>query len=263
MRHIVLENVTRIYRTRNGAAIAALKNLSLAAEGQGITAVVGPSGCGKTTLLNIVSGLDQQYSGAISADDGVTFDPLRLKFGYLFQTPSLIPWRTVLENVLLGCEINGKVSVLSKQEAQLLLTSYGLGEFGEHYPADLSIGMQQRVALIRLILYGADILLLDEPFHGLDYWMKSELQRNIASFIEQKKTTTILVTHDIEEAMTLADCIYVLSQRPGHVIAKREISIPRSERLKAGPRLMTEMGNTFAEILKDLQSAYSAEAGPA
>ncbi len=251
--------VCRITRTYDSGSpsgeVTALHDLSLYVSDGSITAVVGPSGCGKTTLLNIVAGLDEPDKGTITAD-GQPLSRMGFRIGYLFQTPSLIPWRSVLQNGVLGCEILGEERESREARARELLGRYGLGDFLNHFPATLSQGMQQRIALIRVVLYGAEILLLDEPFRALDYWMKRELQRDLAAVVEENGITTLLVTHDIEEAVALADRIYVLSQRPGHVITEYDVPLPRAERLKADPGAIKEMTSVFQQVWMDLQGTY-------
>ncbi len=252
-----LSSISRTYNSGSGTnEVIALRDLSLSLERGQITALVGPSGCGKTTLLNVLAGLDRQDSGTILAN-GQPFVPEQVRFGYLFQTPSLVPWRTVLGNAVLGCEILGEQRRSREGRARELLERYGLGEFLNHYPATLSAGMQQRVALIRLVLYGADVLLLDEPFRGLDYWIRRELQRNIAAIVEEKAITTVLVTHDIEEAVTLGDRIYVLSRRPAHVGAQYDVTVQRRQRLDANPGTVMEMTSIFQSVWNDLRDTYA------
>ncbi|HEV2992655.1 MAG TPA: ATP-binding cassette domain-containing protein [Candidatus Angelobacter sp.] len=238
--------------------IAALDKISLDIQGAAVTAILGPSGCGKTTLLNILAGLDSADAGSILMD-GKSVDYSTLRFGYVFQTPSLIPWRNVLQNAVLGIEVRGKPRKIRELEAEKWLHKYGLADFVKHYPNSLSIGMQQRVSIIRAVVFGADILLLDEPFRGLDYGIKGEIEKDISSLVEQEALTAVLVTHDIEEAVMLADRIYVLSERPGKIIASYEVATPRQARRDPGS-LSKEVSSLVQRIWADLRIKYGSAA---
>lgn len=191
-----------------------LKNISFKVNQGEIVAIVGPSGCGKTTLLNLISGL-------IKPDDGNIL--IHGKIGYMFQKDNLFEWRNVYKNITLGLEINKKE--INKSKIDEILKKYGLYEFKEYYPKQLSGGMRQRVALIRTLILNPDILLLDEPFSSLDYQSKIIVQEDIYKIIKESKKTTLIVTHDISEAIALADYVYVLSKRPSTIKAKHKINL--------------------------------------
>ncbi len=191
-----------------------LKDISFKVNQGEIVAIVGPSGCGKTTLLNLISGL-------IKPDDGNIL--IHGKIGYMFQKDNLFEWRNVYKNITLGLEINKKE--INKSKIDEILKKYGLYEFKDFYPKQLSGGMRQRVALIRTLILNPDILLLDEPFSSLDYQSKIIVQEDIYKIIKESKKTTLIVTHDISEAIALADYVYVLSKRPSTIKAKHKINL--------------------------------------
>ncbi len=191
-----------------------LKDISFKVNQGEIVAIVGPSGCGKTTLLNLISGL-------IKPDDGNIL--IHGKIGYMFQKDNLFEWRNVYKNITLGLEINKKE--INENKIDEILRKYGLYEFKEYYPHELSGGMRQRVALIRTLILNPDILLLDEPFSSLDYQSKIIVQEDIYKIIKESEKTTLIVTHDISEAIALADYVYVLSKRPSTIKAKHKIDL--------------------------------------
>lgn len=192
-----------------------------------ICAVVGPSGSGKTTLLNVIAGLLAPTEGTVAwkTDKG------RATTGYVFQDPHLLPWRTVEANALFGAEISGTLSHSSHLKCRHLFERYGISGFEQNYPRTLSGGMQQRVALIRAVLAGASVLLLDEPFSNSDFLTRRALQADLLDIVEQERVTAILVTHDLEEAIRLGDRVLVFSHRPARVLLDLSIEIPRYQRL--------------------------------
>jgi len=194
--------------------------------------LLGPSGSGKSTLLRIVDGL-------LAADSGmVRFhgEPLRepqAAIGFVFQSTNLMPWRTVLDNVLLPHEIQqGKITTGARQAAQALLTLVGLQEFADAYPQTLSGGMRQRVVLARTLFQRPQLLLLDEPFGALDALTRERLNLELLRIHEQQQLTVLMVTHNIQEAVFLADRVLVMSERPGRLVADVKISLPRPRRLE-------------------------------
>lgn len=199
--------------------ISALKDISFELKDQEFVSIVGPSGCGKSTLLSILSGLDTKSSG------NVTFHKENCKVGYMLQKDSLFPWKTVLENCLIGLEVEGKVKEEDKKEVLRLLKTYGLEEFQDKYPRSLSGGMRQRVALIRTLALKPDILLLDEPFSALDYQTRLALSDDVYHIIKSEKKTAVMVTHDLAEAISTSDRIFVLSKRPSIIKKVYEINL--------------------------------------
>lgn len=189
----------------------AIEDISLDIKENSITAIVGPSGCGKSTLLNIIGNLDNKTNGEIVFKDN------KNKIGYMFQTDCLFPWLTILDNCLIGLKIQKKLSVENISYVKDLLKNYGLGEFINSYPSSLSGGMRQRVALIRTLATKPDILLLDEPFSALDYQSRLSVCDDVYKIIKKEKKTTIIITHDVSEAVVMADTVVVLSKRPAKV----------------------------------------------
>ena len=185
-----------------------LDNLSFKINKGQIVSIVGPSGCGKSTILNIIADLEK-------ADEGNVF--VQGKIGYMFQKDNLLSWRNVYDNITIGLEIQRKMNLENKTYIDKLLTKYQLEDFKYFYPKQLSGGMKQRVAIIRTLALNPDILLLDEPFSALDYQTKLTVQEDIYKIIKNEKKTTILVTHDVTEAISLSDVVIVLSNRPAKI----------------------------------------------
>jgi NitT/TauT family transport system ATP-binding protein len=194
----------------------ALKDISIAVAPGEFVAVIGPSGCGKSTLLSLISGLVAPTEGAVLIDGKPVTGPNR-KVGYMLQQDYLFEWRTILENTLLGAEIQGLPMAKARERAAQLLTRYGLGQFLNHLPRQLSGGMRQRVALARTLCTGPDIVLLDEPFSALDSQTRLALADEITEILRREAKTVILITHDIGEAVSMAERVIVLSRRPGRV----------------------------------------------
>ena len=191
--------------------IKAIDNINLDIYDKEWISIVGPSGCGKSTLLSILSNIEKKSSGEIIFKDD------KIKLGYMLQKDALFPWKTILENCLIGLEITNTLTKKNKTRVINLLNTYGLGEFINKYPDSLSGGMKQRCALIRTLAINPDILLLDEPFSALDYMTRLKLSDDIYNIIKREKKTVILVTHDLAEAISLSDRIIVLSNRPAKI----------------------------------------------
>jgi NitT/TauT family transport system ATP-binding protein len=181
-------------------------------EGE-VCALLGPSGCGKTTLLRLIAGLDKDFEGAITL-------PARRKIGMVFQEPRLLPWRSVAENLKIAGAPAGK-------NLDGIVATLGLAGHLDHFPGELSLGLARRAAIARAFAIGPDLLILDEPFASLDTILARRLRAELTSLVERLKSTTLIVTHDVEEAISLADRIVVLSPAPGRVIADRKIETPR------------------------------------
>jgi len=210
-----LENIKKKYISLKGE-ILALKNINLLVGEKEFISIVGPSGCGKTTLLSLISGLIPPDKGKVYIDDKEVKDICQC-VGYMLQQDYLFEWRTVYENVRLGLEIKHMLNSNTPKKITDILNSYGLEDFTNRYPAELSGGMKQRVALARTLITDPEILLLDEPFSSLDYQTKLTLEEELSNILESKKKTVILVTHDIAEAISMADRVIVLSNRPGKI----------------------------------------------
>lgn len=203
-----------------GPALRALEDFRLVLPMGAAGAVVGPSGCGKTTLLRLIAGLDRDYTGRISL-------PAHGRLGMVFQEPRLLPWRSVMENIAIAAP------EAAPHEIAALLDQLGLAEHATHFPGELSLGLARRVALARALAVKPDLLLLDEPLVSLDAALARELRERIAALIDEKRITTLIVTHDLGEAIALADKVFLLSPRPAHVVATLDIPAPRGGLTKA------------------------------
>lgn len=204
---VCLQDVAMTFQTLEGET-EALRSITLDVYEGEFVSIVGPSGCGKSTILNILAGLLEPTRGSVKVQG---------KVGYMFQKDHLFEWRNVLRNCLIGPEIQKQDLKSARAYVEQLLRKYGLGDFLYHYPRQLSGGMRQRVALIRTLAICPDILLLDEPFSALDYQTRLTVVDEVWKILRQEKMTAILVTHDIAEAISLSDRIYVLSRRPAVV----------------------------------------------
>jgi ABC-type nitrate/sulfonate/bicarbonate transport system ATPase subunit len=240
---------------RNGTQ--ALNNVSLAVPTGQVVSLVGPSGCGKSTLLNIVAGLIRPTSGEIRVG-GSSVSDRRGSFGYMPQTDGLLPWRDAVGNAALLAEISGTPRMEARTRAQSLLRDFGLGEFARRRPAELSGGMRQRVALIRTMLPDRDVL-MDEPFGALDAITRSELQEWFMELQTRTGLSTLLVTHDVEEALLLSDRVYVMSARPGTIQSVHDVRFarPRGVMLTATMEFAVLKG----ALLTSLRSSVSHRSG--
>ncbi len=214
---ITFTNVNKSFYSLKEETVV-LNQISFDVKKGEIVAIVGPSGCGKSTLLNLISGLIQPDSGKIEING---------KVGYMFQKDHLFEWRTVYKNITLGPEI-AKIKI-EPEKIDQILKKYGLYDFKNHYPKELSGGMRQRVALLRTLALNPDILLLDEPFSSLDYQTKITVQDDIYKIIKDAHKTTLLVTHDITEAIAMADRVIVLTKRPSTIKAIYDIELDLKE----------------------------------
>jgi ABC-type nitrate/sulfonate/bicarbonate transport system ATPase subunit len=230
--------------------LTALDGLSLSVGEAEFVALVGPSGSGKSTLLDIVAGLLTQESGAVRLDGQLTTAAQRLGHSaYMQQRDLLLPWRTTTGNAALGLEASGLSRSEAEQRAAVELWRFGLEGFGNVYPAQLSGGMRQRAAFLRTILPRKELVLFDEPFGALDALTRADLQVWLAGLWEQERSTVLLVTHDVEEAVFLADRVIVLTPRPGRIAYELTVSLPR-------PRLRTMIASP--EFIRDRATLLQA-----
>jgi NitT/TauT family transport system ATP-binding protein len=218
--------------------VLALKHLDLSIKKGEFAAVVGPSGCGKSTLMKLISGLHPPTAGRVVVGNAEVRTPLK-NVGMAFQNPALLPWRTTLENLLLPLQVVRPHRNRFRREreryvdaAQTLLTKVGLAGVGGRFPWELSGGMQQRVSLCRALIHQPEILLLDEPFGALDAFTREELWDTLQTLWQEQRFTVLLVTHDLTEAVYLADVAYVISPRPGRVTYSCRIDLPRPRGLE-------------------------------
>ena len=209
MKLVEFENVKKLYHTSSNE-ILALDSISFEINKGDFIAIVGPSGCGKSTILSLLCGLEKNSDGKIIKDNN-------LKFGFMFQRDTLFDWMTIKDNCLLGAYIKKCVNDEIIKYCEDLLKSYDLYEFKDSYPKELSGGMRQRVALIRTLLLKPDILLLDEPFSALDYQSRLSISDDVYNIIKKENKTTVMVTHDVGEAVSMANIVIVLSKRPATI----------------------------------------------
>ena len=211
MKNKILEikNLTKVFHDQKGE-IKALDDISFDVNKNEFISIVGPSGCGKSTILSILSNLESKSSGTYNLDKNLTI-------GYMLQDDSLFFWKTIYDNCLVGLEITKKLNNESKKYVEKLLKDYGLYEFKDKYPSSLSGGMRQRVALIRTLAVKPDILLLDEAMSALDYQSRLKISDDIYNIVKKEKITTIMVTHDIAEAISMSDRVIVLTKRPAKI----------------------------------------------
>jgi NitT/TauT family transport system ATP-binding protein len=207
----------KAYKATSGAMVEVLRDISFSLRQGEVGALVGPSGCGKTTTLRIIAGLERDYEGKLHR-------PADGRLGMVFQEPRLLPWRTVEENVRLVAPAIGA------DELTTLFDVLELGVHRMHYPGELSLGLARRVALARAFAVDPELLLLDEPFVSLDAALAARLRDELATLVDRRRVTTLLVTHDLDEAAGLADRVLLLSSRPAHVLAEVPIPIPRGIR---------------------------------
>ena len=220
-----IEGVRKEYQAR-GKRVVALESVDLdIREGEFVT-IVGPSGCGKSTLLNLIVGLLRSSGGRI-VFNGVAIDGICTQIGYVTQKDNLFPWRTLVENVEIALEIRGMARVSRRSQAEELIERVGLRGFEDHYPHELSGGMRQRANIIRTLIYDPELILMDEPFGPLDAQTRIVLQDELLKLWSTTKKTIIFITHDLIEAITLADRVVLMSSRPGRIKAIEQVSIAR------------------------------------
>ncbi|MGJ5078190.1 ABC transporter ATP-binding protein [Bradyrhizobium sp. HKCCYLS3013] len=226
---LVVEHVAKSYELDSGRAVPVIGDLSLTLREGEIVSIVGPSGCGKTTLLNTLCGLLTPDAGHIRWHGReVAGQPQNV--GYMLQKDLLLPWRTALGNTMLGLEIRGVPAAEAENRCRALLDQLGLHGFADHYPSTLSGGMRQRVALARTLVNEPDVLLLDEPFAALDFQSKLLIENDTMGLVREGRRSLLLITHDIEEAVSLADRVIVLSKRPTQIKAVYDIALGSARR---------------------------------
>ena len=250
---VELKNVGLRYFGPDGET-EALKDVSFAVAPGEFVAIIGPSGCGKSTLLSLISGLAAPTEGFVLIDGKPVTGPNR-KVGYMLQQDYLFEWRTILENALLGAEIQGFPMAKARDRATQLLTRYGLGQFLNHLPRQLSGGMRQRAALARTLCTAPDIVLLDEPFSALDSQTRLALADEITDILRREAKTVILITHDIGEAVSMAERVIVLSRRPGHVKSDHAIRFASANSVRPSTmaaRDAPEFNDYFKKLWQEL-----------
>jgi len=248
---LTLKAVSRIF-----GEVTALAPTDLSVEAGEFISVVGPSGCGKSTMFNIIAGVLAPSNGKVLID-GKDVTNSSGHVGYMLQKDLLLPWRTVLDNIVLGAILTGGASRAEREEGVALAQRYGLGDFINHYPAALSGGMRQRVALMRTLAMHHDVMLLDEPFGALDSQTRLAMQQWLLSVWEKEKRTIVFVTHDIDEAVFLADRVVVMTPRPGriHEIIDVPIKRPRPVSSLTDPEFVRLKQRILATIYQDPPAA--------
>ena len=245
-----LKNISLSYHTLEGETTV-LSDISFSVREGEFVALVGPSGCGKSTILNLISGLLKPEQGEILLKG----EPLALSLvniGYMLQRDHLFEWRTVYSNILLGLEIQHAVTREKKEKAEEMMRTYGLADFKNARPSQLSGGMRQRAALIRTLVLEPALVLLDEPFSALDYQTRLLVSDDIGKIIRQEGKTALLVTHDISEAISMADRVLVLTKRPAHIQAEIPVLFGMENRTPMACRNAPEFKTYFNQIWKEL-----------
>jgi len=222
---VEINGLTKSFPTKEGTRNV-LDNVSFRANTGGFVSVIGPSGCGKSTLLHIIAGIDKADSGEIKINDTTNFPRLG-HVGYMQQKDLLLPWRTVLDNIILGLELRGVARSEARQKALEHIETFGLKGFENQYPFVLSGGMRQRASFLRSVLLHQEVMLLDEPFGALDALTRHQMQEWLVNLWRKLGNTIILVTHDTDEALLHSDKIYVLSARPAKIVMSLDVDLPR------------------------------------
>jgi NitT/TauT family transport system ATP-binding protein len=241
---LIAESLSAVFPNHNGG-LQALERISLAVYPEEFVCIVGPSGCGKTTLLRLLAGLLRPAAGRVIFEGEVLAAPRR-RIGFVFQKANLMPWRSVLGNVVLPLELRGVPPAEARRRAQALIDLVGLNGFETNRPRDLSGGMEQRVAIARALAPDPDVLLLDEPFGALDALTRERMGAELLRIWEARRKTVVMVTHSIPEALLLADRVVVLSPRPGRVRLTVENRLPRPRRMDM--EYSAEFGALAAQI---------------
>jgi NitT/TauT family transport system ATP-binding protein len=248
-----VHNLSAVYDAPGGGSLPALGPITFKIESGTFVCLIGPSGCGKSTLIRILAGLQRPSAGEALLNDEPIVQPSR-RVGLMFQDANLMPWRTVLDNIALPLELNGVPGQERRAQALGLLPRLSLSEdFADAYPGELSGGMAQRVALGRVLIQRPDVLLLDEPFGALDALTREQIGLDLMHVWASDHQTVIMVTHDIHEAILLADRIFVFSSRPGHISADISVPLPR-------PRQIADSYSAaFGEMAAQVRAAISPE----
>jgi len=250
-----LRGLTHAFNAIDGQRGFVLENISIAIPERKFVCVLGPSGCGKSTLFNIVAGLLKPSEGEVYLDSAKITGMVGC-VGYMLQKDLLLPWRTVLDNVILGMELQGLPKAAARERALPYLGRYGLAGYERQYPAVLSGGMRQRAALLRTLLYDSQIILLDEPFAALDAQTRATMQAWLLQIWADFAKTVVFITHDVEEAVYLSDQIFVMTRRPGRLKAVIDVPIAR-------PRQRDAIDDAdFVEIKRKCLDLLTEEGAP-
>ncbi len=257
-----VDGLSKYFYGRDGDIRKVLDAITVSIADGEFVCLVGASGCGKTTFIRCVAGLIPAEEGAIRIDGKVVTRPGPDR-GFVFQNDALLPWRTVMHNVLFGLEVRGRSFSETKPTGEALLKLVGLGGFENHYPSELSGGMRQRVNLARALAIDPEVLLMDEPFASLDAQTREIMQRELLKIWAQRRKTVLFITHQIDEAIYLADRVLVFSYRPGRLTADIRIPFarPRELSLKRNPEFLKYVDDVWKLIELEVVAALNADAG--
>ena len=260
MKLLELNDVTVSFQSPDGSRMTALRDMSLSVEQGELVALVGPSGCGKSTALNVLAGQVRPVSGQVRLA-GEPVKGVSPSVGYISQADTLLPWRTVLDNVALAMELRGVEKRERREAARELMARMGLSGFEDNYPRELSGGMKKRAAIARVLAVDPAILMMDEPFGPLDALTKEKLQDESLALWERTGCTILYVTHDLTEAITLADRVVLMSARPGRVVREYPIDLPRPRRVmdvKFSPRFVELEKTIWQDLQRELLRGEAA-----
>ena len=248
---VKIDNVKKIYNSRNGEMIA-LNGVSLDIYENEFICVVGPSGCGKSTLLNIIAGLLEPSSGKVYCD-GKEVVGTGTERGVVFQQYALFPWMTVKKNVMFGLNLQGIKGAEAEEKALKYIKMVQLEDFLDHYPKELSGGMKQRVAIARAYAVNPSVLLMDEPFGALDAQTRTQLQSELLETWEKERKTCFFITHDVDEAIILAQKVIIMSARPGRIkeIVDINIPYPRTQETKMAPEFLELKNHIWSQVYQE------------
>jgi NitT/TauT family transport system ATP-binding protein len=263
---IELSGLTKRFLTPAGTAFTALRDVSLTVEPGEFCALVGPTGCGKSTTLSMVSGLDRPSEGSVEVG-GSEVRGITKGVSFMFQADALLPWKTVLGNVMLGPILRGVRKQQASANARDWLRRVGLAGFEDHHPHQLSGGMRKRVAMATALINEPQILLMDEPFGALDVQTKAIMQNELLTLWEQLRPSVLFITHDLDEAVVLADKVAVMTSGPGSIKAVYDIDLPRPrgsvQDVRFEPRFLELQHEIWSSLRDEVQRAYARTAGAA
>ena len=261
---VELTRVSKRFRTPDGSIFTALADVDLTVERGRFCAVVGPSGCGKSTTLTLVSGLERPSAGTVAVN-GRPVDGIGADVGFVFQSDALMPWKSVLDNVAAGPVFRGVAKAEAHDRAREWLRRVGLSQFTDHHPHQLSGGMRKRVALAQSLINEPAILMMDEPFSALDVQTRSIMSNELLALWEQTRPSVVFVTHDLEEAIALADRVVVMTAGPGTIKAIYDINLPRPRQvpeIRFDPRFIELYEEIWNTLRDEVQRAYARTSAP-
>ncbi len=263
---IEITNLTKRFMTKSGEPFTAIRDVSVTVEPGQFCAIVGPTGCGKSTTLGQVSGLDRPSAGVVHVG-GHEVRGVTEGVGFMFQADALFPWKSVLGNVMIGPTLNGVSKKDAVELARDWLRRVGLAGFEDRYPHQLSGGMRKRVAMAAALINSPRILLMDEPFGALDVQTKAIMQTELLGLWEQMRPSVLFITHDLDEAVALADRVLVMTSSPGTIKESFEIDLPRPrgevQAIRHEPRFLELQSQIWSSLRDEVQRAYAQTAGAA